>query len=92
MRSISIRQFQQNLYHELATLPFTVTRRGKPFFNVTTSDVTTIPKPIYVTTFIKKEFPVGPKGHVIKTPKEVIAVVDSMPNLSKEFQMKGRMR
>ena len=48
MRSISIRQFQHHLYEELASLPFTVTRKGKPSFNVTTiekvttSDVTTI--------------------------------------------------
>ena len=33
---VSIRQFQQHLYAELASLPFTVTRKGKPSFTITT--------------------------------------------------------
>ena len=36
MRTISIRQFQQHFHKELASLPFTVTKRGVPYFNVVT--------------------------------------------------------
>lgn len=36
MRSISIRQFQQHFHSELASLPFQVTKRGTPIFNVVT--------------------------------------------------------
>ena len=51
MRSITIRQFQQHFYTEIATLPFTVTRNGKPAFNVTTCDhVTTLEDKPHVTT------------------------------------------
>ncbi len=51
MRSITIRQFQQHFYTEIATLPFTVTRNGKPAFNVTTCDhVTTLQDKGNVTT------------------------------------------
>ena len=34
MRSITIREFQQNIYKCVDKLPFVVTRRGKPYFVV----------------------------------------------------------
>lgn len=50
MRSISIRQFQQHFHKELASLPFQVTKHGKPYFNVTTiNGVTTSVEPNVTT-------------------------------------------
>ena len=64
MRRIGIRQFQQNLHSELASLPIVVTKHGKDWFvvklasgdnvvtNVVTNknNVTTLPNPVNVVT------------------------------------------
>lgn len=68
MRSITIRQFQQHFYAEIASLPFTVTRNGKPAFNVTTVDgfhVTTSTSKPDVTTL-------GVEHPVIHTKEEAV--------------------
>ena len=60
MRSISIRQFQQHFHAELASLPFQVTKHGKPYFNVVTIGDVVTPKEEHVVT-----------SKVIETPADV---------------------
>jgi hypothetical protein len=73
MRTITIRQFQQHLYAELATLPLTVTRKGKLAFIVTTSDVTTSTHTPIVTTITHKHNNVTTS--VIRTPQDALRAV-----------------
>ena len=72
MRTISIRQFQQHFHSELALLPFQVTKRGTPIFNVVTIGdvVTSISSP-----------------RIIKTPEEAINTIKKVKEFASDFQV-----
>jgi antitoxin (DNA-binding transcriptional repressor) of toxin-antitoxin stability system len=75
MRTISIRQFQQHFHSELASLPFQVTKRGTPVFNVVTIDNVVTLKDDNVVTSIPR---------IIKTPEEA---VEKVKEFAVDFQI-----
>jgi hypothetical protein len=72
MKEINIRQFNRNLYKELAKLPLVVTRNGKPLFKcVLIEDVTTIPD---VTTYKPKIVTTSNKAKVVGSLPDVNSI------------------